>query len=84
MNTLFNTEEFNFSNNNDIYYEIVNKYFNYKLTENLNKKIPIFKVKYDKLYDEVFIANLPEEEKEYYDCNTCRQFFSNYGNLVGF
>ena len=34
------------------------------------------------LYD-VFLANLPEERRQHYNCNCCRRFVNRYGGLVG-
>ena len=33
------------------------------------------------LYD-TFLENLPEEKRQYYNCNTCRTFVNKYGRLV--
>ena len=79
MKTILNMENFKFNDTNDSYYELVNERFNDMTKDN---KRPIFRVKYDDLYDKVFIANLPEELRQYYNCNTCKKFFSNYSKYV--
>lgn len=36
----------------------------------------------ENLYDDVFLANLPEHLRAEYNCKTCRQFVNRYGRLV--
>ena len=46
---------------------------------NLNK--PLFTTSVENLYD-IFLANLPEEGRQHYNCNACRNFVNHYGGIV--
>lgn len=45
----------------------------------LNK--PLFTTSVENLYD-IFLANLPEEGRQHYNCNACRNFVNHYGGIV--
>lgn len=42
---------------------------------------PLFTTDVDGLFD-IFLAHLPDEARQHYTCNCCRQFFSRCGGLV--
>lgn len=43
--------------------------------------VPLFTTSVENLYD-IFLANLPEEGRQHYNCNACRNFVNRYGNIV--
>lgn len=46
-----------------------------------NGKEPVFVTDATGLYD-LFLANIPEEARQHYNCRACRRFVDNYGRLV--
>ena len=44
-------------------------------------KNPLFKTNARDLYN-LFLANIPEEARQHYNCNACRSFVNRYGGLV--
>ena len=42
---------------------------------------PLFTTSVENLYD-IFLANLPEEGRQYYNCNACRNFVNRFGGIV--
>ena len=42
---------------------------------------PLFTTDAEGLFD-LFLANLPEQDRQHYTCNSCRKFFENFGGLV--
>lgn len=49
--------------------------------EVVDLNVPLFTTSVENLYD-IFLANLPEEGRQYYNCNACRNFVNRYGNIV--
>lgn len=47
----------------------------------INRDIPLFTTSVENLYD-IFLANLPEEGRQHYNCNACKNFVNRYGGLV--
>lgn len=42
---------------------------------------PLFTTSAENLYD-IFLANLPEEGRQHYNCNACRHFVDRFGGIV--
>lgn len=42
---------------------------------------PLFTTNVENLYD-IFLANLPDDARQHYNCHECRRFVNNYGGLV--
>ena len=51
----------------------------FKLAAKCDK--PLFTTNVENLYD-IFLANLPEEARQHYNCHECRRFVNTYGGLV--
>lgn len=49
--------------------------------EAVDLNLPIFTTSVENLYD-IFLANLPEEGRQHYNCNACRNFVNHYGGIV--
>lgn len=47
----------------------------------VNEKTPLFTTDVENLYD-IFLSGLPEEARQHYTCNACRNFVNRYGGLV--
>lgn len=43
---------------------------------------PLFTTRIVDLFDRFFLPNLPAENRQYYNCNSCRRFINKYGGLV--
>lgn len=69
-----------YNDENDGYDELrsqMNNRFN-SIVKNGGK---IFKTNAEDMW-ETFISNLPENARQFYNCNACRHFFNRYGGLV--
>jgi hypothetical protein len=76
-NTAGNGEYINDNDEYPEFEELVNKYFNLMIS----KRNKLFTTNCDGLF-EAFLANLPEEARQHYNCSTCRRFVNKYGGLV--
>jgi hypothetical protein len=47
----------------------------------LNPKTPLFTVDTDGLW-EIYLANIPEADRQHHTCNTCRHWFRDYAGIV--
>lgn len=65
------------SDNFDILLKDIQKHF-----DNIPKETSLFEVSHDKDLFEIFLANIPENRRQYYTCHCCRQFINKYGNVV--
>lgn len=43
---------------------------------------PLFTTRIIDLFDRFFLPNLPAENRQYYNCNSCRRFINKFGGLV--
>lgn len=49
--------------------------------EAIDLNVPLFTTSVENLYD-IFLTNLPEEGRQHYNCNACRNFVNHYGGIV--
>lgn len=78
--TMNNLPEVGMERTNDGY-ECLLEGIRQSFAEPIVKGEPLFTTNVTDLYD-IFLAHLPEQARQHYNCNTCRGFVNRYGGLV--
>lgn len=81
MSIIMNTPiETDLSRPNDGYDHLL-KYIRESFNNAIKNKTPLFITNVENLYD-IFLAGLPEDARQHYNCRECARFVNNYGGLV--
>lgn len=75
-----NPIETDLSRENDGYEHLLEK-INSSFADVASSGEPLFTINLENLYD-IFLVHLPDEARQHYNCNTCRNFVNRYGGLV--
>ena len=71
----------NYDNSSDGYDELL-KSVTDKFEYVTSDRVTLFKCSTKNLLYDIFLQNIPEEARQHYNCNTCRNFVNIYGALV--
>ena len=81
MSIIMNTPiETDLSRPDDGYVHLLD-YIRKSFNEAIKNDTPLFLTNVENLYD-IFLAGLPEDARQHYNCHECRRFVNNYGGLV--
>lgn len=67
----------NSNDESDLHEQNVAKFFE----QSVDKNTKLFKTNAENLFD-IYLNNLPEEARQYYNCNACKNFINRYGGIV--
>lgn len=67
----------NSNDESDLHKQNVAKFFE----QSVDKNTKLFRTDAENLFD-IYLSNIPEEARQYYNCSACKNFINRYGGIV--